>query len=159
MNQVEDFWSFFTCQNMKLFNFNDTHKSMKKQKYFRGHKCLKNDLIWIKQVLNYLIWNVRVLSVSRFCPDFPEDPVRYLSAVRISVRCLSVRILSVSILSGGWIFKKTLFVVCLSGRTRARQSFPDFHCPCPPTSGQRSNPVSEIEPDRLFGFLNFYLYG
>ncbi len=26
---------------------------------------------------------VRVLSVSRFCPDFPENPVRCLSAVRI----------------------------------------------------------------------------
>ena len=38
---------------------------------------------------------VRVLSVSRFCPDFPENPVRCLSAVRIlsgfSVRYLSVR--------------------------------------------------------------------
>ena len=47
---------------------------------------------------------VRVLSVSRFCLDFPENPVCCLSAVRIlsrfSVRCLSVRILSVSILSG-----------------------------------------------------------
>ena len=35
------------------------------------------------------------LSVSRFCPDFPENPVRCLSAVRIlfgfSVRCLSFR--------------------------------------------------------------------
>ena len=27
--------------------------------------------------------------------------------------------------------------VCLSGRTRTRQSCPDFHCPCPSTSGHR----------------------
>ena len=65
------------------------------------------------------------LSVSRFCPDFPENPVRCLSTVRIlsgfcpdsvcldsvrcpdsvrisrkkAVRCLSVRIFSTSILS------------------------------------------------------------
>ena len=55
---------------------------------------------------------VRVLSLSRFCPDFPENRVRSLSAIWIlsgfSVRCLSVRILSVSILS--------------------------IRCPCPPTS-------------------------
>ena len=30
--------------------------------------------------------------------------------------------------------KKKLSVVCLSDRTRTRQSCPDFHCPCPPTS-------------------------
>ena len=66
---------------------------------------------------------VRVLSVSRFCPDFPENPVRCLSAVRIlsefSVRCLSVRILPVWILSAvrilsGFLEKK-LSGVCLSG--------------------------------------------
>ena len=46
---------------------------------------------------------VRVLSLSRFCPDFPENRVRCLSAVRIlsgfTVQCLSVRTLSVLILS------------------------------------------------------------
>ena len=31
-------------------------------------------------------------------------------------------------------YRKKLPVVCLSGRTRTRQSCPDFHCPCPPTS-------------------------
>ena len=48
---------------------------------------------------------VRVLSLSRFCPDFQK------------------------IVSG----------VCLSGRTRTRQSCPDFRCPCPPTSGNNYN--------------------
>ena len=32
-------------------------------------------------------------------------------------------------------FRKTLSVVSLSGRTRARQSCPDFRCLCPPKSG------------------------
>ena len=45
---------------------------------------------------------VRVLSLSRFRPDFPENRVRCLSPVRIpsefSVRFLSVRILSVRIM-------------------------------------------------------------
>ena len=59
---------------------------------------------------------VRVQSLSRCCPDFPKNPVRCLSDFRI--------------LSG---FLKKLFVVCLSGRTRTRQSCPNFHCPCPPT--------------------------
>ena len=27
------------------------------------------------------------------------------------------------------ILEKKLFVICLSGRTRTRQSCPDFHCP------------------------------
>ena len=66
---------------------------------------------------------VRVLSLSRFCPDFPENRVRCLSAVRIlsgfAVRCLSVRILSVSILSAVRILsgflEKTLSGACLSG--------------------------------------------
>ena len=66
---------------------------------------------------------VRVLSLSRFCPDFPENRVRCLSAVRVlsgfSVRCLSVRILSVSILSAVRIvsrfLEKMLSCVCLSG--------------------------------------------
>ena len=41
---------------------------------------------------------VLVLSVSRFCLDFPENPVRIMS--RFSVRCLSVRILFKNSLSG-----------------------------------------------------------
>ena len=66
---------------------------------------------------------VRVLSVSRFCPDFPKNSVRCPSAVRIlsgfSVRCLSVRNMSVSILSAvrilsGFLEKK-LSGVRLSG--------------------------------------------
>ena len=66
---------------------------------------------------------VRVLSLSRFCPDFPENRVRCPSAIRVlsgfSVRCLSVRILSVSILSAVRILsgflEKMLSGVCLSG--------------------------------------------
>ena len=57
------------------------------------------------------------LCLSRFCPNFPGRSVRYLSAVWM----LST------------IVQKMLSDVCLSGRTR-RQSCPDFHCPCPPTS-------------------------
>ena len=53
---------------------------------------------------------VRVLSLYRFCPDFPENRVRILPG----------------------IFEKTLSVVCLSGPTRTRQSCLDFWCPCPP---------------------------
>ena len=37
------------------------------------------------------------------------------------------------------IFKKTLSVVCLSVRTGTRQSCPDFHSPCPPTSAGHEN--------------------
>ena len=80
---------------------------------------------------------VRVLSVSRFCPDFPENPVRCLSAVRIlsgfSVRCLSVRILSVSILSAvrilsGFLENK-LSGVCLSGSYLSRFCQLSGFCP------------------------------
>ena len=87
---------------------------------------------------------VRILCPVSVCPDSVcLDSVRCLDFVRNfvkkTVRCLSVRILSVSILSAvrilSEIFEKTLSVVCLSGRTRTRQSCPDFRCPCPPTSG------------------------
>ena len=73
---------------------------------------------------------VRVLSVSRFCPDFPENPVRCLSGVCPDFFCLD----SVRCPDFVRILKKTQSVVCLSGRTRTRQSCPDFRCPCPPTS-------------------------
>ena len=80
------------------------------------------------------------------CPDSVcLDSVRCQDSVRIfrkkAFRCLSVRTLSVSIpsavrvLSG--FLKKTLSAVCLSVRTRTRQSCPDFRCPCPPTSGHK----------------------
>ena len=42
---------------------------------------------------------IRVLSLSGFCLDFPENPVRCLSAIRI-VALFSVRIFSDSVLSG-----------------------------------------------------------
>ena len=73
--------------------------------------------------------NVRILCPVSVCPD---------SVCLDSVRCLSVRILSVPVLSAiqnlSEIFEKTLSVVCLSGRTRTRQSCLDFRCPCRPTS-------------------------
>jgi len=37
------------------------------------------------------------------------------------------------------ILEKKLYVVCMSGRTRTRQSCPDFHCPCPPTSDSKDS--------------------
>ena len=59
------------------------------------------------------------------CPDSVET-------FRInSVRCLSVRIFSC--LDSVRISEKKLSVVCQFGRTRTRQSCPDFHCSCPPT--------------------------
>ena len=68
---------------------------------------------------------VHVLSLSRFCPDLPENRVRCLSAVRFqsgfSVRCLSIRILSVlsrSCPPSGFrqdFLEKRLSSVCLSG--------------------------------------------
>ena len=39
-------------------------------------------------------------------------------------------------------FRKKLSDVCLSGRTRTRQSCPDFHCPCPPTSDYSPQPIT-----------------
>ena len=78
--------------------------------------------------------SVRILSVSIL------SGVRILSGFleKKAFRCLSVRTLSVSILSAVRILsgflKKTLSAVCLSGRTRTRQSCPDFRCPCPPSS-------------------------
>ena len=86
---------------------------------------------------------VRILCPVSVCPDFVcLDSVRCQDSVRILrnkvVRCLSVRTLSVSILSAvrglSGFLEKTLSAVCLSGRTRTRQSCPDFRCPCPPTS-------------------------
>ena len=67
---------------------------------------------------------VRILSSSRFCPDFGK----IVSGVcPLSEFCP---------LSGFCPdFRKKLPVVWLSGRTRSRQSCPDFHSPCPPTSG------------------------
>ena len=49
----------------------------------------------------------------------------------------SVRIFPFSILTAVWILSelKKLSIVCLSGRTRTGQNCPEFHCPCPPTSG------------------------
>ena len=65
-----------------------------------------------------------VCLLSGFCPDF-------LSGICLSWFCLS----RFSPLSGFCPnFSKKLSVVCLSGRIRTRQSCPDFHCPCPPTS-------------------------
>ena len=92
--------------------------------------------------------SVRIHCPVSVCPDpVCLDSVRCQDSVRIfrkkAFRCLSVRTLSVSILSGVRILSgflgKTLSVVCLSGRTRTRQSCPDFRCPCPPTSGTRSD--------------------
>ena len=66
---------------------------------------------------------VRVLSVSGFCPDFPENPVRCPDSVRIlrkkAAWCLSVRIFSTSILSAVGILsgflENRLSGVCPSG--------------------------------------------
>ena len=92
----------------------------------------------------------RVLSLSRLCPDFPENRVRCLSAVRIlpgfSVRCLSVRILSVSILLAVriqlGILKKMLMSVCpkFSGLNSVR--CPELKKSC--TAGQGRNRLSEL---------------
>ena len=92
--------------------------------------------------------SVRILCPVSVCPDSVcLDSVRCQDSVRIfrkkAFRCLSVRTLSVSILSAvrvlSGFLKKTLSAVCLSGRTRTRQSCPDFRCPCPPTSAQTGN--------------------
>ena len=94
-----------------------------------------------RQIFATLIRRRRTaLSKSRFCPDFPENPVRWLSAVWIlsgfSVKCLSVRILSVSILSAVRVLSGFLKKLCPLSLcpTRTRQSCPDFRCPCPPSS-------------------------
>ena len=65
---------------------------------------------------------VHVLSLSRECIDFLENPVWYLSAVPILSE----------------FFEKTLSALYLSGSTRTRQRCPDFRCPCLPTLGYDS---------------------
>ena len=96
-------------------------------------------------VLGFLIFQgstladstVRVLSMSGFCRDFPENLIRCLSDVRMlsiySIRCLTIRISSVSILSvvriTPGISYKILSDVGLSGQTRAGNSCPGFRCP------------------------------
>ena len=89
-------------------------------------------------------------SVQIFCPvsvcpdsvclDSVRCPDSVRNFVKNPVRCLSVRMsLSRFCPVSGFcpdFQRKTLSIVCLSGRTRARQSCPDFRCPCPPTSGQ-----------------------
>ena len=58
--------------------------------------------------------------------------------VKNAVQCLSVRIFcpdSVYCSNSVRILEKKLPVFSLSDRTRTRQSCPDFHCTCPPTSG------------------------
>ena len=81
---------------------------------------------------------VRILCPVSVCLDSVRCPDFVQNFVKNPVRCPSVRIFLVSILSAVRILcgfsKKTLSVVCLSGRTRTRQSCPDFRYPCPPTS-------------------------
>ena len=72
-------------------------------------------------LVSFLSWfSVKSCPVS-VCPD---------SVCVGSVSCLD----SVLCPDSVRIIEKKLPVVCLSGRTRTRQSCPDFHCPCPPTS-------------------------
>ena len=63
---------------------------------------------------------VRVLSLSRFCPDVPENRVRCLSAVLILPE-FSVRFLSVPVLSAVRIIEKSCpLSVCPAGQGRDR---------------------------------------
>ena len=73
------------------------------------------------------IWKILsgICLLSGLCPYFLFGICLVFVCLN-SVRCPdSVRII-----------EKKLPVVCLSGRTRARQSSPDFHSPCPPTAPQ-----------------------
>ena len=88
---------------------------------------------------------VCVLSLSRFCPDFPESPVRICCPVSVCpdsvcldfVRCPdSVRISrkkSVWCLTGDRIFKNLVSAVCLSGFRpdiiRPVSGFSKIYCP------------------------------
>ena len=78
---------------------------------------------------------VRVLCLSRFCPDFFENRTRCLPAVRILSELLD----------------EILSVVFPFSRTRTRQSCPDFHCSCPPTS--------ESEYPELVEYRNILVLG
>ena len=69
--------------------------------------------------------------LSRLSSDFPKNPVRCLSAVHIFCQ---VPVCSDFLRKCVRNSRKKQSVVCLSGRIRTRQSCPDFHCPCPPTS-------------------------
>ena len=84
-------------------------------------------VIAIKKMVNTIKkWCHLEILNTEFLTKFRRNNLQ--SLCRLSVSILS----AVRILSG--IFEKTLFVVCLSGQTRTRQSCPDFRCPCPPTS-------------------------
>ena len=55
--------------------------------------------------------------------------------------------------------KKTLSVVCLSGRTRTRQSCLDFHNPCPPSSESRCHRWNWNSKFKLrYWFLHFGIF-
>jgi len=80
-------------------------------------------------MVHYFVFCYRADVGGEHCPC----PVLVSFSSGKSCLCLSdVRILSGVCLSG--IFEKTLSVFCLCGRTRTRQSCPDFRCPCLPTS-------------------------
>ena len=78
---------------------------------------------------------VRVLSLSRFYPDFRKIVsgfcLDFLSGICLSRYCQS----RFCELPGFCPNFRKKAVRCLSGRTRTRQSCPGFHCPYPPTSG------------------------
>ena len=73
----------------------------------------------------------------------------YLCFSGFTVRGLLVQILSLSILSAVRIlsgfFKKMLYVVCISGRTRTWQSCPGFRYHCPPRSACTTSKVLAFE--------------
>ena len=79
----------------------------------------------------------RFCPLSGFCPEFCKK------SCPMSVCPDSVCLDSVRCPDFVRIFKKTLSGVCLSGRTRTRQSCPDFRCPCPPTSDLNMNFVNK----------------
>ena len=60
------------------------------------------------------------------------------TALSVSCPCLVFVRIFQKIVSGVCLSGLCLSRFCLSGRTRTRQSYPDFRCPCPPTSAMKA---------------------
>ena len=61
-------------------------------------------------------------------------PTLVSSPCLVFVRIFRKILFGVCLMSGFCPYSWKLYVVCLSGRTRMRQSYPNFHCPCPSRS-------------------------
>ena len=120
--------------------------SIQKIHFFNFKKC--------SNIHTMIVRNISTIGSNEFSSTLQHDLLirkgsvdsrRRRTALSVSCPCLVFfrKILScVCLLSGVRILskfsKKSLSVVCLPGRTKTRQSCPDFRCPCPPTSGGQS---------------------